>query len=106
MRMAFSVSSLLLIRAAIFGMNQAAAKDAISSTCRSLLIRAETRKTFRGAVSHPTVTATFPTTFLTAAPLDEYKGKRKQDQIESDDIPAKKSRTASLDHKHPTYGKI
>ncbi|PWN88343.1 PHP domain-like protein [Acaromyces ingoldii] len=41
--------------AAIFGLNAAAAKDAISSTCRALLFRAETRRTFRGVVARPTV---------------------------------------------------
>ncbi|MCO5581051.1 hypothetical protein L7F22_034926 [Adiantum nelumboides] len=41
--------------AAIFGLNAAAAKDAISSTCRALLLRAETRRTFRGVVARPTV---------------------------------------------------
>ena len=36
--------------ASVLGMNPMAAKDAITSTCRSLLLRAETRKTFRGVV--------------------------------------------------------
>jgi ribonuclease P/MRP protein subunit RPP1 len=36
--------------ASVLGMNSMAAKDAITSTCRSLLLRAETRKTFRGVV--------------------------------------------------------
>lgn len=34
-------------------MNQAKAKEAISSTCRSLVKRAETRKTWRGIVGLP-----------------------------------------------------
>ncbi|KDN52282.1 PHP domain-like protein [Tilletiaria anomala UBC 951] len=38
---------------ALFGMNQAAAQDALSKTCRSLLKRAETRKTWRGIVGLP-----------------------------------------------------
>lgn len=41
--------------ASIFGLNAAAAKDAISSTCRALLLRAETRRTFRGVVADPVV---------------------------------------------------
>jgi hypothetical protein len=94
------VSSSTPSRAAIFGMNQAAAKDAISSTCRSLLIRAETRKTFRGAVSHPTVSATLS---LDSAPVyalvPEKKGKRKQDEDESDsNNPTKKSKMIPAVH--------
>lgn len=41
--------------AALMGMTPNAAKDAISTACQSLLIRAETRQTFRGTVSKPYV---------------------------------------------------
>ncbi|PWZ03647.1 PHP domain-like protein [Testicularia cyperi] len=41
--------------AAVFGLNPAAARDAISHNCRALLVRAQTRKTYRGVVSHPVV---------------------------------------------------
>lgn len=40
---------------AIFGLNPSAARDAISNNCRSLLLRSQTRKTYRGVVSHPIV---------------------------------------------------
>lgn len=40
---------------AIFGLNPSAARDAISNNCRSLLLRSQTRKTYRGVVSHPVV---------------------------------------------------
>ncbi|SNX85121.1 related to Ribonuclease P protein subunit p30 [Melanopsichium pennsylvanicum] len=40
---------------AIFGLNQSAARDAISNNCRSLVLRSQTRKTYRGVVSHPVV---------------------------------------------------
>lgn len=38
---------------AIFGLNPSAARDAISNNCRSLILRSQTRKTYRGVVSHP-----------------------------------------------------
>ncbi|PWN54189.1 PHP domain-like protein [Violaceomyces palustris] len=41
--------------ATIFGMTNSAARDALSSNCYSLLMRARTRKTFRGVVGHPVV---------------------------------------------------
>lgn len=40
---------------AIFGLNPSAARDAISNNCRSLILRSQTRKTYRGVVSHPVV---------------------------------------------------
>ncbi len=40
---------------AIFGLNPSAARDAISNNCRSLLLRSQTRKTYRGVVSHPVI---------------------------------------------------
>lgn len=39
----------------IFGLNPSAARDAISNNCRSLILRSQTRKTYRGVVSHPVV---------------------------------------------------
>ncbi|CDR88337.1 related to Ribonuclease P protein subunit p30 [Sporisorium scitamineum] len=42
---------------AIFGMNPSAARDAISNNCRSLILRSQTRKTYRGVVSHPVVSS-------------------------------------------------
>lgn len=45
--------------ASVLGMNPTAAQDAISSCCRSLLLRAETRKTFRGVVDDVKVVMTY-----------------------------------------------
>jgi len=41
--------------AALMGLTPTAAKDAISATCKSLLVRAQTRQTFRGAASQPSL---------------------------------------------------
>ena len=90
-----AVKLLHLFRAAIFGMNQAAAKDAISSTCRSLLLRAETRKTFRGAISQPIVV---PTNTPAAVPVSvsELKGKRKQTEEAAVEGRAKKAKGSTI----------
>ncbi|UZJ52158.1 hypothetical protein CBS101457_001478 [Exobasidium rhododendri] len=76
--------------AAIFGMNQAAAKDAISSTCRSLLVRAETRKTFRGAVSLPVICPSSVST-----PTLENIGKRKQTEEAIVATPSKRTKSTA-----------
>ncbi|KAI3626186.1 hypothetical protein CBS9595_001547 [Malassezia furfur] len=41
--------------ATLMGMTATSAKDTLSATCRSLMIRAQTRQTFRGAVSRLSV---------------------------------------------------
>lgn len=71
--------------AAIFGLNPAAARDAISSNCRALLLRAQTRKTYRGVVSHPVVVRypsakQIPDSVEQSAPDSGTGSKRKQTQ--------------------------
>ena len=41
--------------AAVMGMSAGAAKEALSSACHSLCLRAQTRQTFRGVISRPTL---------------------------------------------------
>lgn len=45
----------ILNLAKLFGFSQGLARDALSETCRSLLLRAETRRSFRGVVGWPRV---------------------------------------------------
>jgi ribonuclease P/MRP protein subunit RPP1 len=64
--------------ATIFGMNATAARDAISSTCRALVIRAETRKTYRGVVSDKVRLTTMPNLTRASPPLVANPKKRKE----------------------------
>ena len=45
----------ILNLAKLFGFSQGLARDALSETCRALLLRAETRRSFRGVVGWPRV---------------------------------------------------
>lgn len=73
--------------ATVFGMNATAARDAISSTCRSLILRANTRSTFRGVVGSINVLPQAP---LSTAP--PASGKRKQNLEHTSTDSAKKPR--------------
>ncbi|KAJ1018994.1 hypothetical protein NDA16_004797 [Ustilago loliicola] len=80
---------------AIFGLNPSAARDAISSNCRSLLLRSQTRKTYRGVVSHPVVV--LPTTKAdlgssvkpnpVVTEQDEARAKKRKSPHTEDSIP-------------------
>lgn len=68
--------------AALMGMTPNAAKDAISTTCQSLMIRAETRQTFRGTVSKPYV---LPAEHKPTSGIDESSKKRAKRKLSNDD---------------------
>lgn len=84
---------------AIFGLNPSAARDAISNNCRSLILRSQTRKTYRGVVSHPVVvlsdtkpnnsdTTADASTLALLAEQDQPSGKkRKTPQNEDQPLP-------------------
>ena len=68
--------------AALMGMTPNAAKDAISTTCQSLVIRAETRQTFRGTISKPYV---LPGEHKPALGMDESTKRRAKRKLSNDD---------------------
>lgn len=63
---------------AIFGLNPSAARDAISNNCRSLLLRSQTRKTYRGVVSHPVVIPAISQSDSSNIDLGETNGKKRK----------------------------
>lgn len=83
---------------AIFGLNPAAARDAISNNCRSLLLRSQTRKTYRGVVSHPVVVLNSTSPSSAASKIDltnpasvdtaEEAGGKKRKAVQSESVPA------------------
>lgn len=82
---------------AIFGLNPSAARDAISNNCRSLLLRSQTRKTYRGVVSHPVVVlsnltadagvglANSPEAMSLPSSAEEQANGKKRKSIQNDD---------------------
>ncbi|KAF6767580.1 RNase P subunit p30 [Kalmanozyma brasiliensis GHG001] len=78
---------------AIFGLNPSAARDAISNNCRSLILRSQTRKTYRGVVSHPVVVLPSPTAHSNAS--------SSQPSGRSDEAADKKRKLLPSDHQPP-----
>ncbi|GAC95271.1 hypothetical protein PHSY_002846 [Pseudozyma hubeiensis SY62] len=84
---------------AIFGLNPSAARDAISNNCRSLILRSQTRKTYRGVVSHPVAVvppSSSDTVVEASLPLASSP------QPESGDAGAKKRKSPSNDDQLPS----
>ncbi|PKI84148.1 ribonuclease P [Malassezia vespertilionis] len=64
--------------ATLMGITPIAAKDTLSNTCKSLLVRARTRQTFRGAVSQPTLVRTPAPSDVRDATAMQGRKRRKQ----------------------------
>ncbi|KAJ9479623.1 Ribonuclease P/MRP protein subunit RPP1 [Pseudozyma hubeiensis] len=79
---------------AIFGLNPSAARDAISNNCRSLILRSQTRKTYRGVVSHPV--PVLPTS-SSDTNIDASLSPASPPQSNSGDVSAKKRKSPSND---------
>lgn len=91
---------------AIFGLNPSAARDAISNNCRSLLLRSQTRKTYRGVVSHPVVVV--PSTKVDVVvtdktaqhdPEQDSTGGKKRKSAHNEDLPPPPSATKTAQSK-------
>lgn len=83
---------------AIFGLNPSAARDAISNNCRSLILRSQTRKTYRGVVSHPVVVLSQPKPQSNSIATDSDAPSAATQQ---DDTIAKKRKSPQADEPPP-----
>lgn len=86
----------------IFGLTPSAAREAISNNCRSLILHSQTRKTYRGVVSHPTVHLTSSTPEITASIVPFTASSPSADQ---GDITGKKRKSFQTDHQ-PAASKV